>query len=105
MDNYLRKNKLLLFIYGMFSFVTFVFLTLIFTSYSWITDIALSNNLAQGKIVTIQVILLLLGMLIFAIIMSFVERYLLYKVSKSLRRDMVNKLLDLNYNSFYRNCK
>jgi ATP-binding cassette subfamily C protein len=103
MDNYLRKNKLLLFIYGMFSFVTFVFLTLIFTSYSWITDIALSNNLAKGKIVTIQVILLLLGMLIFAIIMSFVERYLLYKVSKFLRQDMVNKLLDLNYNSFHRN--
>lgn len=101
MNGYLRKNKLLLFIYGVFSFVTYVFVTLMFTSYSWITDIALSNNLAQGKIVTIQVILLLFGMLIFLIIISFVERYLLYRVSKSLRGDMVNKLLDLNYNNFY----
>ncbi len=103
MINYLRKNKLLLFIYGVFSFITFIFLTLIFTSYSWITDIALSNNLVQGKVVTVQVILVLLGMLIFLIIMSLVERYLLYIVSKSLRQDMVNKLLNLNYDSFYEN--
>lgn len=101
MINYLRKNKLLLFIYGIFSLVTYAFLTLIFTSYSWITDIALNNDLAQGKVVTIQVMLMLLGMLIFVIIMFFIERYILYRVSKSLRGDMVNKLLDLNYNSFY----
>ncbi|SCL91760.1 putative multidrug export ATP-binding/permease protein [Sporanaerobacter sp. PP17-6a] len=101
MANYLRKNKLLLFIYGIFSLVTYAFLTLIFTSYSWITDIALNNDLAQGKVVTIQVMLMLLGMLIFVITISFIERYLLYKVSKSLRGDMVSKLLDLNYNSFY----
>lgn len=101
MNNYLRENKLLLFIYGIFSLITFIFLTLIFTSYSWITDIAISKNLVRGKVVTIQVILVLLGMLIFLILMSFVERYLLYKVSKYLREDTVNKLLDLNYNSFY----
>lgn len=98
---YLKKNKLLLFIYGVFSLITFILLTLIFTSYSWITDTALARNLAEGKLITLQVILFLLGMLVFLIIMSIVERYLLYNVSKSLREDLVNKLFNLDYNTFY----
>lgn len=57
--------------------------------------------LLKEKLFTIQVMLMLFRDVDFVITISFIERYLLYKVSKSLRGDMVSKLLDLNYNSFY----
>lgn len=72
-----------------------------FMAYSWITDAAMEKDFARGQLISLQVALMMAGLLVFLYLLFFIERYTLYAISKSLRETVVKKIFDLNYKGFY----
>lgn len=101
MESFLKKNKWLLFIYGIFSLAAYIVLTTMFMAYSWITDAAMEKDFARGQLISLQVALMMAGLLVFLYLLFFIERYTLYAISKSLRETVVKKIFNLNYKGFY----
>lgn len=72
-----------------------------FMAYSWITDAAMEKDFARGQLISLQVALMMAGLLVFLYLLFFIERYTLYAISKSLRETVVKKIFNLNYKGFY----
>ena len=92
MFRYFFKQRFHAVLYTVASVSAYITLTIVFYIYSWITDVALKQNLSEAYNVTVLSAAVLTALFLFMTVFSMLKRRVLFNIMKDLRNDVFSKI-------------